>query len=71
MPGAMISSVHIPDDLKPNMHVWVQAMHMCSFGTCCIADDELFAQAGLEVDSCSRWHFGSTYVIKARPPQPN
>lgn len=32
---------------------------------------ELVHEAGLEVDSCSRWHFGSTYVITARPPQPN
>lgn len=24
-------------------------------------------QAGLVIESCSRWHFGTTYVIKARP----
>ena len=25
------------------------------------------SQAGLEVESISRWHFGTTYIIVARP----
>lgn len=31
----------------------------------------MLVQAGLIVESCSRWHFGTTYVIKARPPPQN
>lgn len=27
----------------------------------------LLLQAGLEIESLSRWHFGTTYVIVARP----
>ena len=27
------------------------------------------AQAGLEVERVSRWHFGTTYLIVARPGQ--
>ena len=30
---------------------------------------ELVAQAGLDVESLTRWHFGTTYVITARPKQ--
>ncbi|KAA6425558.1 hypothetical protein WJX79_010598 [Trebouxia sp. C0005] len=29
---------------------------------------QLVHEARLIVESCSRWHFGTTYVIKARPP---
>ncbi|KAL0055169.1 hypothetical protein WJX82_008122 [Trebouxia sp. C0006] len=32
---------------------------------------QLVHEAGLIVESCSRWHFGTTYVIKARPPPQN
>ncbi len=40
-----------------------------SLRSCCFANKLLMlVQAGLIVDSCSRWHFGTTYVIKARPP---
>lgn len=30
---------------------------------------QLVNEAGLEVQSCSRWHFGTTYMITAHPPQ--
>lgn len=32
---------------------------------------QLVHEAGLIVESCSRWHFGTTYVIKAKPPLQN
>lgn len=32
---------------------------------------QLVHEAGLIVESCSRWHFGTTYVIKARPSLQN
>jgi methyltransferase OMS1 len=31
--------------------------------------ERICAEAGLQVDSLSRWHFGTTYIITARPLQ--
>lgn len=31
--------------------------------------ERIVRQAGLEVESLSRWHFGTTYLCVARPPQ--
>ena len=30
--------------------------------------EQIVRQAGLEIDSMSRWHFGTTYLVVARPP---
>ena len=29
--------------------------------------EQIVRQAGLEIDSMSRWHFGTTYMVVARP----
>lgn len=30
--------------------------------------EQAVRQAGLEIESMSRWHFGTTYYLIARPP---
>ena len=32
-------------------------------------DNIYFVQAGLHIEKISRWHFGTTYIIIARPSQ--
>jgi hypothetical protein len=42
---------------------------LIDFSRCIMCRDilELLQQAGLEIESLSRWHFGTTYLVIAKP----